>query len=206
MGHGGKSVPQQMSLDGFAEPPARRSSLFFALRPDAAAAARAEALAQQLAPQAGVSARADRTARFHVTLFHVGHFVGDIPAVTLAMARQTAQALQAAPFEVRFDRVATFSGKPGNLPLVLRGAEPCEGLMRFQARLDDALLRAGLCHGERHAQFTPHLTLLYARHAVPEQAIEPIAWQADRLVLYRSLIGEGRYIEEGLWPLEPSRP
>lgn len=201
-------APTQLSLDGLDPSTSRRYSLFFALRPDAPAADRAHALATTLAAASGTSGRADRKARFHVTLCHVGYFADEVPASVLKAAREAAAQLSQAPapsgFTVSFDRVGSFSGKPGNLPVVLRGAQACAGLMAYQARLDQTLLRAGLIHGERHAQFTPHLTLFYGRQPVAEQSIEPIAWRADHVVLYRSVIGESRYEEEGVWPLSTS--
>lgn len=190
----------QLSLDGFGALPSRRYSLFFALRPDAAAADRADALARKLMQPLGTSGRHDRKARFHVTLCHVGYFADEVPVSVLEAAQRVAGELRQNPFDMVFDRVATFSGKPGNLPVVLLGAESCQPLKAYQAQLDQALLRAGLLHGDRHPQFRPHLTLFYGRQPLAEQAIEPIAWRADHVVLYRSVIGESRYEEEGAWP------
>lgn len=190
----------QLSLDGFGASPSRRYSLFFALRPDAAAADHADALARKLMLSLGTSGRHERKARFHVTLCHVGYFADEVPASVLEAARRVAGQLQQRPFDMAFDRVATFSGKPGNLPVVLLGAETCEPLMACQAGLDQALLKAGLVHGDRHPRFRPHLTLFYGRQPLAEQCIEPIAWRADHVVLYRSVIGESRYEEEGVWP------
>ena len=194
----------QLSLDGFVASPSRRYSLFFALRPDATAADRAEALARKLMPPLGTSGRHERKARFHVTLCHVGYFADEVPVSVLDAAQCVAGQLRQVPFDMAFDRVATFSGKQGNLPVVLLGAESCELLMAYQARLDQALLRAGLLHGDRHPQFRPHLTLFYGRQSLAENVIEPIAWRADHVVLYRSVIGESRYEEEGVWPFAAS--
>lgn len=194
----------QLSLDGFAPPAPQAYSLFFALMPDAGAAAQAAAVSRTIASEQGQATGADRTARYHVTLFHVGHFAGEIPAGTMATAKTVAADLRTAPFDVAFDRAATFSGKPGNLPLVLLGAEREPALMAFQADLQSRLLRAGLTAGDHHRVFTPHLTLFYARHAVAERPVAPVHWRATSFVLLRSVIGQSRYIEEGRWPLIPS--
>lgn len=196
-------MSDQMSLDGF-EPKARRLyNLFLALMPDGGAASRAQALAMSLGQSQGVAVKAARTARFHVTLFHVGNFLDEVPAATMSAVRQTAQRMAAAPFDVAFDKVGSFKGKPGRLPIVLLGAAS-SGLMSFQADLDQKMKRAGLTHGEHHHQFTPHLTLFYGRSPVQVQPIDPITWQAQDFVLIRSVVGEGVYIEEGRWPLRPA--
>lgn len=192
----------QMSLDGFEPKATRLYNLFLALMPDAHAASRAQALAMHLGQAQGVAVKAARTARFHVTLFHVGNFLGEVPADTLRAAKVVAQSMVTAPFNVAFDEVGSFKGKPGRLPVVLLGAAS-PGLMQFQAELDQKMKRAGLTHGEHHRQFTPHLTLFYGRSPLQAQTIDPIAWRARDFVLIRSVVGEGVYIEEGRWPLLP---
>lgn len=193
-------MSDQMSLDGF-EPKAERiHNLFLALMPDASAAMQAQELAMDLGRAQGVAVKAERSARFHVTLFHVGNFLGEVPAGVLRTARTVAESIAASPFDVSFGRVGSFHGKPGRLPVVLQGATS-SALMSFQAALDQRMKRAGLTQGEHHRQFTPHLTLFYGRSAVPDQAIAPIAWRAQDFVLIRSVVGAGVYIEEGRWPL-----
>ncbi len=192
----------QLSLDGFAESSPQPYSLFFALLPDAIAAGQAAGVAAELARSQGTQTRSDRTARFHVTLFHVGHFAGEIPAGTLDEARAVADGLSMSPFDIGFDHVGHFAGKPGNLPMVLLGAESQPALMAFQATLQDRLLRAGLTAGVVHKRFTPHLTLFYGRRPIETRPIEPIRWHVDSFFLLRSVIGQSRYIEEGRWRLD----
>lgn len=196
------AVSGQLSLDGFAAADPQAYSLFFALMPDAAAAGRAAEVAAQVARDQGVSVKTQRAARFHVTLFHVGHFLGDVPSGTLAAARSVAAGVSAPCFDVSFTRVGSFTGRPGNLPIVLLGGDAEPMLMAFQSTLQDRLLRAGLTAGVLHKTFNPHLTLFYGRQPLEERAIEPIQWRADSFVLLRSVIGQGRYIEEGRWPLQ----
>lgn len=192
----------QMSLDGFEPKATRLYNLFLALMPDEHAASRAQSLAMQLGQAQGVAVKAARTARFHVTLFHVGNFLDEVPADTLRATKVVAQSMAATPFKVAFDEVGSFKGKPGRLPVVLLGAAS-PGLMQFQSELDQKMKRAGLTQGEHHRQFTPHLTLFYGRSPLQAQAIDPITWQARDFVLIRSVVGEGVYIEEGRWPLQP---
>lgn len=193
-------MSEQMSLDGFASDADRVNSLFLALMPDGPAAHRATALAQALGTQHGLAFKPERATRFHVTLFHVGNFLGDIPPGTLTTVRQVAQGMAVAPFEVAFDKVGSFKGKPGRIPIVLFGAASSE-LMGFQADLNQNMMRAGLTHGDHLRQFKPHLTLFYGRTDVPERRIETVSWQATEFVLLRSLVGQGVYVEEGRWPM-----
>lgn len=194
-------MSEQLTLDGFAGEAPQPYSLFFALMPDARAAQQATEVASLVARDQGFAARADRTSRFHVTLFHVGHFAGEIPAGTLATARAVAAEMVAPPFEVSFTHVGSFAGRPGNLPIVLVGADAEPELMAFQAVLQDRLLRAGLTAGVLHKRFNPHLTLFYGRQPLEASEITPISWRADAFVLLRSVIGQSRYIEEGRWAL-----
>ncbi|MBI5924560.1 MAG: 2'-5' RNA ligase family protein [Aquabacterium sp.] len=193
-------MSEQMSLDGFASGGDRVNSLFLALMPDGIAAQRAKVLAQDLGQQQRLAFKPERATRFHVTLFHVGSFLGDIPPATLTTVRQVAQGMAVAPFEVAFDKVGSFKGKPGRIPIVLFGATSSE-LMGFQADLDQKMMRAGLTRGDHLRQFKPHLTLFYGRTDVPERCIETVSWQATEFVLLRSLVGQGVYIEEGRWPM-----
>ena len=79
----------------------------------------------------------------------------------------------------------SFSGKPGHLPLVLRG-EGAAGVTALQNALGNALAKAGL--GAR--QSAPHLTLLYDARRIDEQPIEPIDWTVREFVLVHSLLGQ----------------
>ena len=71
-------MSDQMSLDGFEPKAERLHSLFLALMPDASAAMQAQELAMDLGRAQGVAVKAERSARFHVTLFHVGNFLGEV--------------------------------------------------------------------------------------------------------------------------------
>lgn len=195
-------MPAQASLEGFDAPSAPTDRLFFALMPDAAAAERAEQLALALSQQHGLKPRPGARDRFHVTLFHVGDFAG-LPSQEVDQAGHVAEALRAQPFEVRFDRVASFSGSPRKLPYVLLGDES-PAMMAFQADMRVHMHKAGLTQGANQRQFTPHLTLLYGQQQLAEQHIDPIAWTASEFVLIHSVLGRGQYITLGRWPLQPA--
>lgn len=191
----------QHASDGI-DPPAKPTDrLFFAIFPSADVAARIEQLALHLRSKHGLKGKLLATGRFHVTLHHLGDFVG-LPQGIVAAACEAAASVAMPPFEVTFDRALSFN-RPSNRPFVLRGGDGLAALMTFQQALSTALNHAGLGGGKANAHFTPHVTLLYDDHGVTEQAIEPIAWTAHEFVLVRSLIGKTQHIPLARWPLLP---
>jgi 2'-5' RNA ligase len=156
--------------------------LFFALRPDAAAAERIHALASRLREVHGLKGRPLALERLHVTLLFLGNHDG-LPPPLLAFAARAAQALRHAPFELSFDRVMSFTRSNGNAPLVL---------CRDDGRTPLDTLRRQL--GAEAAQsFKPHVTLLYDDRMLSLEEIAPISWTVTEVLLVRSLIGCGRH-------------
>ncbi len=194
-------MSQQFAPDGFDTAPVPTDRLFFAIFPSADAATRIEQLALQLRGEHGLKGKLLATGRFHVTLHHLGDFVG-LPQGVVAAACEAAASVAMPPFEVTFDRVMSFT-RPSNRPFVLRGGDGLAALMPFQQALSTALNHAGLGGGKANAHFTPHVTLLYDDRSVAEQAIEPITWTVHEFVLVRSLIGRSQHIPLARWPLLP---
>ena len=185
--------------DFFGSPPAPNDRLFFALFPPAATAERLAALAVQRKTTDHLAGRPLLTERFHVTLHHVGDFAGLQPGL-VERAMAAAAAVPMAPFDLSFDHVRSFAGRPGSRPFVLSGqGDGVAGLMAFQQLLCEALRRHGFAISPRQT-FTPHVTLLYDDKLVPEQAIEPIGWTATEFALIHSLIGKTVHIPLGRWP------
>jgi 2'-5' RNA ligase len=192
-------MPEQISLDGFEVPIAMKPTdrLFFAVFPDADAAARITQLAQRLREELELKGKPLATDRFHITLYHIGDFTG-LQQDTVAKASKAASSVAASPFEVAFDRAMSFSGRPSNRPLVLRGGADLATLTAFQHSLSTALAKAGLVV---KSAFTPHVTLLYDDRLVAEQAIEPIHWTAREFVLVHSLLGQTKHVPLARWSL-----
>lgn len=189
------SAEAQLSLGfGDARPTER---LFFALLPPPAVAEAAYALALHLRgglPQARLVA----AGRLHVTLHYLGEYAGLPPSLPDRAAR-AAQALSMAPTSAVFDRVGSFGGQRRERPGILLGqGEGIAGVVELQRRLGESLVRQGLPADTR---FTPHMTVLYDRASVPEQAVTPLGWQVEEFCLLRSVRGEGAYRVEGRWPL-----
>lgn len=194
-------APQDAFAFGGGRPTDR---LFFALFPDAAAAARIAGFGDRLRRERGLRGRVLAEERLHVTLHHLGDYAG-VPADVVAAARAAAAAVDAAPFGIVFDRVESFAGRARRRPLVLRGGDGVAGIEQLQSRLGDAMRRHGLA---RHvdARFVPHLTLLYDDCTVDAQAIEPIGWSARGFALVHSLLGRSTYRVLDRWPLPSPAP
>jgi 2'-5' RNA ligase len=120
----------QHSSFGFEAP--ATDGLFFALFPDDAAVAKMARTAQQLCIRHRLNARALAPARFHVSLLGFGAHAG-LPPDLVASAIDAAAAITAAPFEVTFDRVVSFLGRPR--PLVLCSEDDIPELIAFQRAL-----------------------------------------------------------------------
>lgn len=106
--------------------------------------------------------------------------------------------VRTAPFEVAFDRAASFRGRPGNRPFVLVGEKGLHALQSFRETFCASLARRGM---RRLAtmKFTPHVTLLYDARDVEEYPIEPIGWTVKEFVLIRSSNGHEHLVRWPLW-------
>jgi 2'-5' RNA ligase len=156
--------------------------LFFALRPDAAAAERIHALASRVREVHDLKGKPLALERLHVTLLFLGNHDG-LPQQLLAFAALAAKALRHEPFELNFDRVMSFTRSTGNAPLVL-----CRDDDRTP--LDDLRRQLG---AESTQSFKPHVTLLYDDRILSPQEVAPISWMVTEVLLIRSLIGRGRH-------------
>jgi 2'-5' RNA ligase len=188
----------QSSLPGFA-PAAPTDRLFLAVFPDRDTAARLAALAATQCAHHGLRGRPLATERFHVTLFHLGDSAGLRQDVVEA-ASKAASRVQAAPFELAFDRVASFAGRRDKLPFVLKADDGNAALSRFHAELASRLRESGLGHFTS-GNFEPHVTLAYDARMVTPEAVTPVRWRADEFVLIHSLLGKTRHVPLAQWAL-----
>jgi 2'-5' RNA ligase len=174
--------------------------LFFAIYPDAVSAVRIARLAQDLRMAHGLNGSPFEKEHFHVTLNFLGDFPG-VPHDVVAMATKAAATVAMTPFEIAFDRVASFGGRPGGRPLVLRGGEDVAAVKLFQRALGVSLKKTGLPAKEAR-QCIPHLTLLYDDRNIDEQAVETIRWTVREFVLVHSLLGRSRHTPLARWQLD----
>lgn len=192
------AAPEQPSLAGFdaVEPTDR---LFLAVYPDAAAAEQIAALATDLRQRHALHGKPLATDRFHVTLHHLGDYVG-VPNDVVRMAAEAAGRVGCAPFEVSFDRAESFAARRSRRPFVLLGEEETASMAALQSALGQALGACGLARWVA-PQFTPHVTLLYDEALVPAHAVEPVRWRVEEFVLVHSLLGQSRHVPLARWAL-----
>jgi RNA 2',3'-cyclic 3'-phosphodiesterase len=193
-------MPEQFSLSGFDVVPKPTDRLFFAIFPDAAAAERIARLAERLRSEHRLKGNPLGTERFHITLYHLGDYVG-LPQGVVAEAIKAAATLSMPQFEVAFDRALSFHGRSGNRPFVLRGRDGLVTLEAFHHVLGAALCRAGLAAGGAKPQYTPHATLLYDASLVLERPVETVTWTVREFVLVHSLLGRTVHVPLARWPL-----
>ncbi|HSX61304.1 MAG TPA: 2'-5' RNA ligase family protein [Tahibacter sp.] len=192
------SSPEQSSLFGSA-PPVPTDRLFLGIYPDAATAARIDALAADVCARHGVRAPRHRPDRLHITLFHIGDWAG-LSQCTVDTVVAAAGRVRAEAFAIRMNEVASFSGNRERLPLVLKASHGNEALHRFREQLGVELTRAGLgrCVSKT---FEPHVTLVYAPQRLEPEPVEPVRWIASEFVLIHSLLGKTQHLRLGSWPL-----
>lgn len=172
--------------------------LFFALFPTATTAAQIYSLQQDLRVRHGLWGRPLAMDRLHVTLCHLGDYVGT-PKAIIAKACDAARRLSAEPFEVTFDSALTFAGRARNRPFVLKSKQGAASVEAFQRKLGVEMAACGL--GKFVRPYTPHMTLLYDSADVAEHAIDPVTWTATEFRLVHSLLGQTRHITLGNWSL-----
>jgi RNA 2',3'-cyclic 3'-phosphodiesterase len=158
--------------------------LFFAAVPDVDAAA-------EIYRVAGILKQAHRFTRrlvprecLHVSLL----FLGRGSERLLRDACEAVAGVKMTPFEVSFDRTASFCGRPGNYPFVLVGGDTLDRLKSLGHALNAAIAEKGMARRARR-DFMPHVTLLYGDRAVDEYPVAPIRWTVNEFVLIHSLQG-----------------
>ncbi|MEP9375228.1 2'-5' RNA ligase family protein [Aquabacter sp. CN5-332] len=188
----------QLSFPGLDPTPTDR--LFFAVCPDAQAAADTTQIVKGLCEQFGLKSQPLGRDRLHVSLCCLGDFAG-LPDGLVAQARRAAEEVVEESVPVTFDRAGTFAhGRKRKSALVLLNDLPLIPLLEFQHALGRAMARNGL--GCRVPPYlTPHMTLLYDTRHVEMRPVGPVEWTAREFVLVHSLLGQGKHIPLGRWPL-----
>lgn len=186
----------QMGLPGF-DPPTPTDRLMFLLYPDTQTAEQIAREARRLKEALSLRGQPLLTDRFHITLQHLGDYVG-LPNDLVTKGKMAGAAVAHAPFEVVFDKAVSFANRPGNNPFTLQGGEGVQSLIAFQQALGLKMAGAGL---KPDKQFLPHITLLYDGQVIPAQAIAPIRWTVDRFVLVQSKLGRTQHIVLAEWAL-----
>jgi 2'-5' RNA ligase len=136
-----------------------------------------------------------------VTLLFVGSWAQPPDGLvrTLLDAGSAVALTDVPPFELHFDRVASFNRRSSNRPIVLLSdaASPVIGL---HARLAAGLRARGVPF-DASSPYTPHLTLMYDDARVDPQPVESIGWTVREFALMQSLVGRSAHRVLGRWPL-----
>ena len=162
--------------------------LFFALWPDAEAAARLAGIAAELTVHA--PGRRVHPKNHHVTLA----FLGEVPDSQVAMLQQVAESVRAHRFTVAFD-LLEYWPQSQVVAAVARNSPP--GLLRLAAQLQAATELAP-------QRLRAHVTLARKMTQAPVlQAMSTIGWDAVSFSLVRSDTGgaESAYTVLDTWPL-----
>lgn len=171
--------------------------LFFALWPDERLRERMFDAARKL-PHAGPRAYRVKPDRYHITLL----FLGEADGATLERARDAADTVRAAPFELTVDRAGSF---PRARVWWLGCSTPSPALIRLWQGLHEAADRAGLSYDAE--RMTPHVTVTReTREAFAPKPIAPIHWRVREFALINSVLSpKTSYYEVlGRWPLAES--
>lgn len=172
--------------------------LYFGLKPDPDIAVEIIERAHWAAYQYGLSGTLPEPERLHVTLMGIGSYDG-LPADAVARAVAAVPPVTVAPFEITFDRLATFR-RDARHPIVLLCRDVPAELTALHEMLDAALAQAGI--GRRRKTFKPHITLLWDHAQVPDIRLdEPASWVVRDFLLVHSFHGAGRHDHLGRWPL-----
>ena len=165
--------------------------LFFALWPDAAAAAKLAAAANELAILAG--GKPVPQAKIHLTLA----FLGDLDESRLDAAMRAPDGLDRPAFDLVLDQWGSFRGAR----VAWAGcAAPPKALLALQADLADRVRRAAFVLEDR--PFAAHVTLARkVTRAIGRQEAAPIGWRAREVALVRSQLGKGSYETLRTWKL-----
>jgi 2'-5' RNA ligase len=189
-------MAEQLSFAALDAKPTDR--LFFAVFVAPDAARRVQALQHEMQTLHRLQGKPVAVDRLHVTLAHLGDYAG-LPNDLLAQAMSAGDAMKGAAFDVAFNRVGSFGGRPRNKPLVLQGEAGVAGVIDLQASLHVEMRKVGLAKWAR--PYTPHVTLLYDNAEIAQQPIEPVTWRVTEFALVHSLLGKTQHNVCGRWSL-----
>jgi 2'-5' RNA ligase len=176
----------------------RGGALFFAVIPEVDTTSRIYRLGEAIKCARQFQGALTSRDCLHITLFFLGD-VRNLSERSVRMVLEAAAEVKMEPFEISFDRSASFRGKPGDHPFVLLGGDGLNGIKELRRTLGVPMTKKGLRQWV-NADFTPHITLLRDPRKVEEQPIVPICWTVSEFVLIHSNRGHTRLAR---WPLHP---
>jgi RNA 2',3'-cyclic 3'-phosphodiesterase len=130
----------------------------------------------------------------HVTLLPFADLARE-PANFVPRLLETMRGFKEDAFHIGFNRIA--EGRC--VILCARRVQNAAGV--FQDRLVGFLEQRGFAAFQVPPKV--HLTINYRRDGRGGEAIEPIAWCMDEVLLIESVYGQARHVMHGRWPLSP---
>jgi 2'-5' RNA ligase len=177
----------------------RIHNLFFALRLEGEAAAKAFAISRSSDLGGGPTSYLVPIDCLHVTLHLVAQQEG-IPESLIEKASKAVMAVNASSFEIAFDRPRDFVLAPPRHALVLLCGSGLAHLNSFHRKMGEALRSAGFKRVGR--SFEPHVTLAYENKPFTLRPIEPVCWKVRRFVLIESPRGLKSHKIRGTWTFD----
>lgn len=145
-----------------------------------------------------------RQSVLHLSLYGIAE-LDDLDPMLVQRARQAAPHVRTAPFTLCFDRLMTFNGTPGNLPMVIATDNASSKPKEIAAELHVALRALGIT-ASQSPKVNPHVTLAYGSGLPKTRHLpKPILWTISEITLIDSLYGQGRHVSLGQWPLPHDR-
>jgi 2'-5' RNA ligase len=193
---------KQLSLFETPQPHQAKYSLFLAAFPDHHTAQQIINLGNTLRQIHAMHGRLRPFNHLHVSLLFLGG-ASEVPETFIETVGHICKAVVAVtiPFEIKFDRVLSFRGRPGNHPLVLvENDHGNDGVRNLQGLLF-AEFSKYFSLPVPASKFVPHLTLLYEKQERPSTPVEPVGWTVREIVLVRSEVGATKYDWLGRWRL-----
>jgi 2'-5' RNA ligase len=129
----------------------------------------------------------------HLTL----RFIGEVPRDAAEDIDEALARIAAPGFDLQLHGVGTF-GQGAKAHALWVGVTPSDPLSFLQAKIESAIVRAGLPAEGR--KFTPHITLARFNHADPRRLQNFVEgnslfhagpWTVDHFTLYESRMGKG---------------
>jgi RNA 2',3'-cyclic 3'-phosphodiesterase len=193
---------KQLSLFETSQPRPPKFSLFLAIFPDHHTAEQIIDFGNRLRRIHGMRGRLRPVSHLHVSLLFLGHTF-DVPETVVGTVGHVCKAVTAVtgPFEIKFDRVLSFRGQPGNHPLVLVNNNHESDALRSLHGLLHAKFSKYVSPTSPTSKFVPHLTLLYDKQEITPKPIEPVSWMVKEIILVRSEVGATKYRLLGRWGL-----
>lgn len=193
-------MAKQFSLFETPRPSLPKYNVFLAIFPDDRTARTIIELGSTLRQTLGMHGRLRPVSHLHVSLLFLGGTMV-VPEKIVEVIGRVCQTVAAvtSPFEIKFDQVLSFRGRPGNHPLVLVGDDQVNTGARNLLGCLNAEFAKHFPWPASAPQFVPHLTLLYDKQELAPRPVGPVGWTATEMVLVRSEVGATQYDWLGRW-------